>query len=128
MILELFHDIRSQTLHNQYIFLLEIKGSYRKLNVWYSLLDQTERSNRRRKRQTQLHQLERSSQSNKTCVFTAAIRIYHTGRLLRAFYYHSCDSVLAKNHTNAVLSAARQSSSFVWLDSCTLCVLWQLDR
>ena len=97
-------------------------------NAWYSLVAQKGRSNRRRKRKTQLHQLERSSQSDKTCIFTTAIHIHHTGCLLGAFYSHSCDSVLAKNHANAVLSATRQSSSFVWLDSCTLCVLWQLDR
>lgn len=97
-------------------------------NVCCFLLAQKRRSNGRRKRKSKLHQVERSPQGNKTGVLTTSIRIHHIGCLLGAFYFHSCNGVHAKSHANTVLSAAWQSCSFVWRDSCTLCILWQFDR
>ena len=97
-------------------------------NLWYCLLDQKRRRNRIGKRKSKLHQVKRSSQSDKTFVFKSSFRIHHTWRMLGEFYFHSCNSLLAKNHANAVLSAAWQSSPFVWCDSCTLWIPWQLDR
>jgi len=94
----------------------------------YSLLDQKRRSNRRSYRKSKLHQVDRSPQSNKAGVFTPSIRIHHTGCMLGEFYYRSCHNVHAKSYANAVLSAAWQSSSFVWRDSCAFCILWQLFR